>query len=376
MFILNTWYIAAWATEIGDKPLGRRICDRPVVLFRDHDGHVGALEDKCCHRAAPLSMGSVVENGLQCGYHGVVHDRQGRCVHIPGQDRIPARARVRSYPVVEKNEFVWIWMGDPELADASKIVDYPFNDDHANWPHHRGFYHVKASYLLMVDNLMDLTHLGYVHGSTIGGNPKIHVDALMDVDKTDDGLRYVRWMLNSEPPPTYLAAVPFKGRVDRWQEFEFSAPSNVLQWSGAVDAGTGARDQGHRTGGFSLRIFHGLTPETEDTCFYFYAPANGYRQHDPVATDELMEHISHAFLEDKLFCEGQQGRLSELGEGGLVDIVSDVNRVHLRRVIQRMADAEAQQRRQDGVEPAAGVPLADTGLGAREGAGLRHTPER
>lgn len=342
-FVLNAWYIAAWAEEVADKPFARRICNEPVVFFRDRaSGKVAALEDKCCHRAAPLSLGVVVEEGLQCGYHGVVHDCSGKCVHIPGQEKIPARARVRSYPVVEKNEFIWIWMGDPALADAAQIVDYPFNDDHEHWPHKHGFYHIKASYMLMVDNLMDLTHLGYVHGSTIGGNPMTHVKAQMDITKSEDAVGYVRWMLDSIPPPTYLKAVPFKGRVDRWQEFQFSAPSNVLQWSGAVDAGTGAREHGNRTGGFSLRIFHGLTPETEKTCFYFFAPANGYRPEDPVATEQLMQQIAEAFLEDKLICEAQQERIDELGEADLVDIVSDAVRVQLRRIINRRLEAERQ----------------------------------
>ena len=341
MFILNAWYIAAWAEEVTDKPFGRRICDFPVVFFRDQQSKkIGALEDKCSHRGAPLSMGIVVENGLQCGYHGVVHDCSGRCVHIPGQDKIPGRAKVRSFPVVEKNEFIWIWMGDPALADESKIVDYPFNDDHKEWPHKHGFYHIKAGYMLMVDNLMDLTHLGYVHGSTIGGNPLTHVKAEMDVTRTEDSLKYVRWMINSVPPPTYTKAVNFKGNVDRWQEFEFSPPSNILQWSGAVDTGTGAREKNNRKGGFSLRIFHGLTPETENTCFYFYAPANGYRQDDPQATEQLLGQISEAFLEDKIICEGQQARLTELGEESLTDIISDVTRIQLRRIIGRMAESE------------------------------------
>ncbi|TFZ03437.1 aromatic ring-hydroxylating dioxygenase subunit alpha [Ramlibacter rhizophilus] len=345
MFIMNAWYIAAWASEIGEKPFARTICNEPLVFFRDKvSGKIAALEDKCCHRAAPLSLGVVVEAGLQCGYHGVVHDCSGRCVHIPGQDKIPARAKVRAYPAVEKNEFIWVWMGNPELADESKIIDYPFNDDHEKWPHHQGFYHIKSNYVLMVDNLMDLTHLGYVHGSTIGGNPQTHVEALMDVHKTETSLSYVRWMLNSIPPPTYVAAVGFKGRVDRWQEFEFAPPSNVLQWSGAVDAGTGARENGNREGGFSLRIFHGLTPETENSCFYFYAPANGYRQDDPTATDDLMKHISTAFMEDLLVCEGQQKRLERFGESDLVDIASDASRIHLRRIINRMEQEDARLR--------------------------------
>jgi vanillate O-demethylase monooxygenase subunit len=341
MFVLNTWYIAAWSKELTDKPMARRICDKPVVLFRDKSGALGALEDMCCHRGAPLSEGYIVDEGVECRYHGVVHDIHGKVRHIPGQTNIPQKAKVKSYPVVEKDEFIWIWMGDPALKDESKIIDYPFHNDYKNWPHKHGFYHIKASYLLMVDNLMDLTHLGYVHRTTIGGNPKVHVEAKMETSLTDRGLKYVRWMLDSKPPPTYLKAVPFKANVDRWQEFEFVSPSNVIQWSGAVDVNTGAYE-GKRDGGFSLRIFHGLTPETEDSCFYFFSTCNGYRQDDPQATVDLFNEIEAAFKEDKDMCEGQQARLDEFGEGALVDIVSDRTRVQQRRIIQKQLDAEHQ----------------------------------
>ena len=126
-------------------------------------------------------------------------------------------------------------------------------------------YPIAGSAILMVDNLMDLTHLPYVHASTIGGaNPKDHVEAIMDVQPNENGLRFTRWMLDHAPPPTYRKACPHLAeRVDRWQEFEFVAPAVVLQWVGAVDAGTGAYDRGKRDGGFSLRIFHALTPATE-----------------------------------------------------------------------------------------------------------------
>jgi phenylpropionate dioxygenase-like ring-hydroxylating dioxygenase large terminal subunit len=94
MFIRNAWYVAAWADEIGDAPLARRICNEPVVLFRDKEGHAAALLDICCHRGAPLHMGMVIEEGLQCGYHGLVFDRSGACVHVPGQTHILERTRV------------------------------------------------------------------------------------------------------------------------------------------------------------------------------------------------------------------------------------------------------------------------------------------
>src|ERR1700731_1603226 len=121
MLLRNAWYIAAWADELKAEPLARRICDEPIALFRDKDNRAAALADRCCHRAAPLHMGTVVEEGIQCGYHGLVFDRSGRCVRIPGQRRIPQEAAVRSCPVVEKDQLVWVWMGEEGSADAGRI---------------------------------------------------------------------------------------------------------------------------------------------------------------------------------------------------------------------------------------------------------------
>jgi len=343
MFLRNAWYVAAWADEISEKPLARRICNEPLVLFRDRQGHAAALLDMCCHRGAPLSCGQVVDAGIECGYHGLVFDGSGACVSIPGQDKIPGKARVRSFPVVEREQFIWIWMGEAERADPAHIIDYPFHDDPARWPSKHTTYHIAGSANLMVDNLMDLTHLGYVHVSTIGGNPMAHVDAKMITEPTPTGLKFTRWMLNSIPPPSYCKAVPFAGRVDRWQEFEYVAPGAVIQWSGATDANTGATE-GKRDGGFSLRLFHGLTPETETTCFYFWSTANGYRQNDPTATEQLFGEIDKAFQEDKWIVQEQQARMTELGEGALVDINTDAARIHMRRVFERLLAADGPSR--------------------------------
>lgn len=342
MFISNIWYIAGWAKDVGERPLARRICDKPIVLFRDKDGVVGALADRCCHRGAPLSRGSVVEGGLECGYHGQVFDTAGACVLIPGQEKVPSSARVISYPVVEKDEFIWIWMGDPQKADVSSIVDYPYNNDYRNWPHKHGFYHFKSNYKLLVDNLMDLSHLGYVHKTTIGGDPNTHVTAQMVTKQTEKGVKITRWMPNCNPPPTYCRGVKFRGKVDRWQEFEFLPPGNVIQWSGAVDVGQGAFDEcGNREGGFSLRIFHGVTPETESTSLYFWSISNGYRQNDPQATEDLYDEVAKAFREDQAMVEAQQRCLDETGEDGLVPTVHDRGRVRMRRVIDDLIAQEA-----------------------------------
>ncbi len=345
MFIRNAWYIAAWSDDIRQTPFARRILDEPIVLFRDSSGAIAALEDRCCHRGTPLALGEVVPAGLQCGYHGLVFDRGGKCVLVPGGHTIPPDARVRSYPVVEKDAFVWIWMGDPSRADRSLILDYPYHNDRKNWPHKHTTYPIKCNYMLLIDNLMDLSHLGFIHKETIGGmSPALHVEAKMRTVKTPAGVRFDRWMLDSEPPPTYVKAAGFKGRVDRWQEFEFVAPGTVLQWSGAVDAGRGVfkdfKYGGSRDGGFSLRLFHGATPETENRCFYFWSTANGYRQNDPIATAELFDEIARAFNQDKTVVEAQQARLDENPGAPLIDIHGDGARIHARRAVERLLAQE------------------------------------
>ena len=114
--VRNAWYIGAWGNEVTEKPLARQLLGEHVVLYRDAGGRVGILEDRCCHRAAPLSLGSVVEDGLQCGYHGMIFGRDGACTGNPGEEEDRALYRVRSFPAVERQGFVWVWMGDPRLA--------------------------------------------------------------------------------------------------------------------------------------------------------------------------------------------------------------------------------------------------------------------
>jgi len=126
----NCWYVAAWDHEIKRLTLNRRILlGEAVVLYRTSDGAPAALEDRCCHRHAPLSHGRLKRDEIECAYHGLRFAPDGRCTHIPSQDSIPASACVRSYPVVERYHWLWIWMGDPALADDSLIPDFGVMDD-------------------------------------------------------------------------------------------------------------------------------------------------------------------------------------------------------------------------------------------------------
>ena len=338
-FLRNAWYVAAWPEEIGEEPLARTIMNQPIVLFRDADGRAAALEDRCCHRGAPLTHGTVVADGIECGYHGLVYDRTGRCVRVPGQERIAGEARVQSYPVVERQQFVWIWMGDPALADEGAILDFPYHDQPDRWPHRRAMFRIAANYMMMIDNLMDLSHLGYVHAGTIGGSPMTHSTAEMKVERRPTGVLLTREMHGMPPPPTFVKAVGFEGLIDRRQEFEYVAPAAVVQWASAVDTGKDLKDESD-PGGFRNRLFHGATPETESSFHYFWSAAIGYRTDEPQAVDEFFQEVHATFLEDKAIMEAQQARIALEPDRELVAIRADNAVVAARRHLQRLLDGE------------------------------------
>ena len=342
----NAWYQAAWAHEVKDGPFPRMLLNEPVVLFRDKDGNVHALEDRCCHRATPLRLGDVVDEGLQCGYHGLIFDGSGKCVRIPGQDSIPPQAKVRSYPLVEKQEILWIWMGDAGKADENLIIDFPFLDDHDNHPHYHEVMEIKCNHMLVVENLMDLTHIPYIHGKTIGGGNRLgQVNATMDVTKKDTGVHFIRWMEDIVPPPTYKLAAGWEDdvKVDRWQEFEYVAPATVLQWSGALEHGRGAKDNRDQKGGFSSHVWHTATPETETSCLYFWSATNSHKPDDQEATKLLHREVSNTFDEDVAFLENQQACLSANPDLVLIDIKHDVARKLARTVLEFMIHAELEE---------------------------------
>ena len=169
MFLRNAWYAAAWEREIGDTPYATTILGDDVAIYRGATGRYAALADACPHRRVPLSMGRVRGDDLECGYHGFTYDPSGKCVRIPTQDTIPPNAKVRSYPVVERHQMVWIWTGDPALADEALIEDFHWLDDPA-WRYRGERLELPGNYLLLVENLCDLTHLPFVHSSSLGSS--------------------------------------------------------------------------------------------------------------------------------------------------------------------------------------------------------------
>ena len=193
-------------------------------------------------------------------------------------------------------------MGDPAAGRSGAIVDLPITTTPNTGRTSMRCTRSPAARMLMVDNLMDLTHLRTcTPRRSAARTRRTHVEAIMDAQPDENGLQASRAGCSiTSGPPTYRKACPHLAeRVDRWQEFEFVAPAVVLQWVGAIDAGTGAYDQGKRDGGFSLRIFHALTPETETTCHYFWCGANGYAQDDPQRDRALVRRAADGVRQDQ-----------------------------------------------------------------------------
>jgi phenylpropionate dioxygenase-like ring-hydroxylating dioxygenase large terminal subunit len=330
-FPLDRWWVAGFSWELKDKPLARTLLGRPMVLFRTPDGRVAALEDRCCHKELPLSCGAVESRGLRCGYHGLLFDCQGACVEIPGQERIPAKAKVTSYRLVERDQILWVWVGStPDARPTDEPPAYPVHSD-PGYTYGGDSFHYDAPYQLIHDNLLDLSHLGYVHVKTIGGNPNLHMNAPIKVEGQGELVRVVRLMPDSEPPPTYTAAWPFKGRIDRWQDVEFRV-SHLLIWTGAMDVGSGSFDDPHREG-FHMRGFHGVTPETATSSHYFWTIATNPHPDKQDVTQLVVDQTALTFVEDKVVIEAQWNNQLRFPVRSQIDIHVDAGPNRARRVI-------------------------------------------
>ena len=233
MWMRNCWQVIAFANEIGATPLARTVCNEPIVLFRTSSGEAVALADRCPHRFAPLSLGRVIGDEIQCGYHGLCFDRDGTCVRVPGQDQVPARTRVRKYPLLERHTFAWVWLGEAALADPALVPDFHWMDD-PSWACVPGYHHFGANYQLVNDNLLDLSHESFVHEETIGNESVAESPAAVTLQ--GNTMRVHRDMFDIDAPPFYKRTTGFTGRIDRWHTNTFSPPGLHIIENGSMPA--------------------------------------------------------------------------------------------------------------------------------------------
>jgi phenylpropionate dioxygenase-like ring-hydroxylating dioxygenase large terminal subunit len=340
MFVLNQWYVAGFGWELdASTPIARTLLARPLVLFRTPDGAAAALEDRCCHRALPLSCGTVEARGLRCGYHGLLFSPDGTCIEIPGQTKIPSRCKVQSYPLVEQDQILWVWFGDSDHpAPVDQPPTYAWHADE-RYEFRGDVYRYDAPYQLIHDNLLDLSHLGYVHLRTIGGDPSTHMKAEMTVQSTENTVRVVRYMRNSRPPATYVNAWPFEGNIDRWQEIEFNV-NHLRIWTGAVDANTESLENPER-GGFHMRGLHGVTPESENTTYYFWTIATNRPPGGGSNMTQVFEQTALTFEEDRVIVEAQHRNQQRFGDRQSVDIHVDAGANRARRIVASLTNTSS-----------------------------------
>ena len=339
-FPKNAWYVACTPEEIDEKPLGRTICNEKIVLYRGVESQVAALEDFCPHRGAPLSLGYVQEGKLVCGYHGLEMGCQGKTISMPGQ-RVAGFPAIRSYPVVERYGFVWVWPGDPAKADPATIQHLEYYDN-PEWAYGGGLFHIACDYRLMIDNLMDLTHETYVHSTSIGQK---------EIDETPcktvvEGEQVVtsRFMSGVEPPPFWKLALRGNNLaddvpVDRWQICRFTPPSSVNIEVGVAHMGHGAYDAPNDKKAYSV-VIDFITPETETSIHYFWGMARKFNPKDKALTATIREGQGKIFSEDLEMLERQQKNLLAYPGRGLLKLNIDTGGVQSRKILDRLIAEE------------------------------------
>lgn len=335
MFVRNAWYVVAWADELTDAGmLARTALGEPLVLYRTSGGDVVALEDRCVHRQAPLSAGRREGDSLRCGYHGLKYGPDGRCTEIPGSAAIPRRARVRRFPSVVHHRWVMAWFGDPDAADTSLLPDNSACED-PEWSYRPGYLHYDTPWSLIADNLLDFSHLSYVHAATLGGTERIAATRPRVVP-IPDGVRVIRHVPGVPAPEYYRPLWSHDGPIDRWLEYDFTLPATLLMRSGARPA---SAPEDSREG-VEFRSCQALTPETADSTHYFFMEAHRADRGDVVATQGLYEGLLRAFDEDRRMITAQAANLRTKPGIEMLPLPMDEALVRFRRIVEQRIAAE------------------------------------
>jgi phenylpropionate dioxygenase-like ring-hydroxylating dioxygenase large terminal subunit len=352
-FLRNTWYVAMWAQDLEPGQVTQRvILDEPIALFRKTDGTVAAITDQCAHRFAPLSRGAVCGDSLQCPYHGLQYDAGGQCVVNPhGSGRITPALHLRSYPVVERHSILWIWMGD-QPAEPTRIPDFSHLDDDApGVVSKRDWMVIDVDYRLMADNLLDLSHVNFLHDGLLGHAGMI--DAEVDIHEDDDGTLYVT-RISRNVAPSMMFDLMYRNDgdlVDTWAEMRWNAPGCLRNHAGLCPPGSEQAD------GMTVIGSHLLTPVSERQMRYHIAavqvggPPSG--ETDEAIAERLSTMRHFAFTEqDRPMVEAQQrayDRAADAGRGvdGGVEALKpvmlsiDAGPLRARRILAALIEAES-----------------------------------
>jgi vanillate O-demethylase monooxygenase subunit len=295
----DQWYVAAYGREVSRELFSRTVCGESILFWRTTSGSVTAMSDRCVHRRFPLSQepSRLVDDTVVCGYHGFTYGSDGVCVAVPGQARVPRTARLRSYPVAEQDSFVWVFIGDPALADPGRIPRAPWLD-RPGWTTVSGMEPLAARAGLLLDNLMDLSHETYLHGGHIGTPEVADTPITTEVDEAAGVVRVSRRMADAACPPFYAKSTGIVGRITRWQDIEFTPPCLYRLHSRIAPAGVLPNDDGSDPDAFHVEVVYAITPETGHTTHDFWAVARDFALDDEGVTEFLGESNRTVVLQD------------------------------------------------------------------------------
>lgn len=308
----NQWYIAAWRDEVKRELMERWILNEPVAFYRTESGRAVAIEGRCPHRHFPLGKSRLVGDNVECQYHGITFNAQGDCVRIPSQGMVPASCKVKAYPLVERWEWLWIWMGDPALADESLIPDHDeIGLTDPDLQVEIGTYHaVPGRYMLMHDNLFDLTHLGFLHKTSIGGGDFDKVEERRE--NGDNWISSQREFPNIDCPPLYADLFNYHGKIDRAFGMKLFLPC----LHAGYDIFTKSRTDSDAPGAFlgKLRVYHAITPATRNTAHYFFAAGRTFKKDDAGFGQALMGNLNAVIEEDMVATREIESLIGTMGQ--------------------------------------------------------------
>ncbi|MES2262770.1 MAG: aromatic ring-hydroxylating dioxygenase subunit alpha [Pseudomonadota bacterium] len=273
----NEWYVGALSHEVGRTLFERKILDEPVVFYRTEEGKAVAMAGLCPHRLYPMVKGKLIGDTVECGYHGLTFGCDGVCTRIPSQDTVPKSFKTRIFPTFEKAGWVWIWMGDADLADTGKV---PLAYCQPGWDtQFVKTYHVQARYTLLIENLMDLSHISYLHGRSLPGDAFSKFPVVLE--ERADSFRAVRKVTN-QPYDGYSTFLfgPGSGTQDFDAPTDYHSPALII--SGSVHRLSSGEHLG------AMRFLHALTPETPTTTHYFGGSTRDFRQGDEQLSQALL----------------------------------------------------------------------------------------
>lgn len=347
MFVKNAWYCAGWDKDLSlgrNGLLTRRIAGRSLVLYRTLDGTPVAMDDRCVHRHAPLSLGRKEGDSLRCLYHGMKFASDGRCTEVPGMARIPERAAVRTFPVVERDNWIWVWMGAPEQADPA-LIEPAIGPSNPGWNLKTGQVRINSNYRLEIANLADLSHVSWVHDLTFGGTERWseirprHTVTARGIDTA--------YCVRRVPAPQFARHLfPPEALFDIEVRVKMSVPCNFILSFRVHEAGTAT--EGPPDGQLVLDTFSGqaITPRDEGSLDYYYSWGCSRETDLPGVTNLMHEANNAAFLEDKAMLEGQYQRQLEDPHAPMVDIVHDAGPGKMLWVLDKLLKEEALQETQ------------------------------